>query len=139
MKHSVVKATISTLLVSALFITGSYVSAGEPLSLKQTMKQMKLQYKEAMDSRSAESFNQHMTAFKTHLDSAKGYDFSPERKVISLEGLNKVERLVDEIPLATADNLADLKQQLSSIDQLRKEYHKKAKPGTWELLLSIFK
>lgn len=139
MKHSAKKSVLSALLLTVLLTSGGYASAGESLNLKQTMKQMRLQYKEAMETRSAESFNQHIDVFKTHLSSAQGYNFSPDRKVVSLEGLSKVERFITEIPLATDDNLAELQQQLSSVDELRKEYHKKAKPGTWELLLSIFK
>lgn len=139
MKLSARKSLLSSLLLTVLLTSSGYVSAGEPLNLKQTMKQMKLQYKEALETRSAESFNQHIAKFKTHLDSAQGYDFSPERKAVSLEGLNKVERFVTQLPPATADNLAQLQQQLKSLDDLRKEYHKKTKPGTWELLLSIFK
>lgn len=139
MKHSAKKSVLSSLLLTVLLTSGGYASAGESLNLKQTMKQMRLQYKEAMESRSAESFNQHIDAFKTHLSSAQTYDFSPDRKVVSLEGLGKVERFINEIPLATDDNLAELQQKLSSVDDLRKEYHKKAKPGTLELLLSIFK
>ena len=139
MKHSAIKPLLSALLLSVLFTTSGYANAGESLNLKQTMKQMRLQYKETMESRSAESFNQRIEAFKTHLRSAQTYDFSPDRKVVSLEGLGKVERFINDIPLATDDNLAELQQQLSSVDELRKEYHKKAKPGTLELLLSIFK
>ena len=139
MKLSAKKSVLSSFLLTMLLTSGGYASAGESLNLKQTMKQMRLQYKEAMESRSAESFNQRIEAFKTHLSSAQTYDFSPDRKVVSLEGLGKVERFIDEIPLATEDNLAELQQKLSSVDELRKEYHKKAKPGTLELLLSIFK
>ncbi|MGB0467102.1 MAG: cytochrome b562 [Pontibacterium sp.] len=139
MKHSATKPLLSALLISMLLTTGGYASAGESLNLKKTMKLMRLQYKEALESHSADSFNQHIDAFKMHLSSAKTYDFSPERKKVSLEGLNKVERFIADLPLATADNLVELQQQLSSVDQLRKDYHKKAKPSTWELLLSIFK
>lgn len=126
------------MLISVLLTSVGYANAGEPLTLKQTMKEMKLQYKEALETRSAEAFNQRIETFKTHLSSAQAYDFSPERKVISLEGLDKVERFITEMPLATTDNLAELQQQLQSVDQLRKEYHKKAKPSKWELFMSIF-
>ncbi|WP_432471576.1 cytochrome b562 [Amphritea sp. HPY] len=138
MKPPAMKPLLCSLLLTTLLSTSGYACAGESLNLKQTMKQMRLQYKEALETRSADSFNQHIDAFKEYLHSAQGYDFSPERKSVSLEGLNKVERSIAEIPLATADNLAGAQQQLRSIDQLRKEYHKKAKPGVWELLLSMF-
>ena len=139
MKRSALKLLLSSLSLSLLVTVSGYSSAGEPLTLKKTMKQMRLHYKNALETDSAESFNQNLDIFKTHLDSAQEYDFSPERKVISLEGLNKVENFVDAIPPATADNLAVVKQQLSEIDDIRTEYHKKAKPGLWEMFISFLK
>lgn len=139
MKRFVKTPLFSSLLLSLVLVAGGNAGANERPNLKQTMKQMQLQYKEAMDSHSPERFNQHLDAFKMNLNQAKAFNFSPERKAVSLEGLNKVETLVADLPLATADNLTELKQQLSEIDTLRKEYHKKAKPSTWELILSIFK
>ena len=139
MKRSALKLLLSSLSLSLLVTFSGYSSAGEPLTLKKTMKQMRLHYKNALETDSAESFNQNLDIFKTHLDSAQEYDFSPERKVISLEGLNKVESFVDAIPPATADNLAVVKQQLSEIDDIRTEYHKKAKPGLWEMFISFLR
>ncbi len=139
MKRSALKLLLSSLSLSLLVTFSGYSSAGEPLTLKKTMKQMRLHYKNALETDSAESFNQNLDIFKTHLDSAQEYDFSPERKVISLEGLNKVENFVDAIPTATADNLAVVKQQLSEIDDIRTEYHKKAKPGLWEMFISFLR
>lgn len=139
MKFFAIKSLLSVYIFTALLGISVNVSAGESVNLKQTMKQMRLQYKEALDTRSAERFNQHIETFKQHLTRAQSYNFSPERKEISLQGLSKVERIVTEIPVATETNLSELQQQLSTIDKLRKEYHKKAKPGTLELLLSIFK
>ena len=139
MKRSALKLLLSSLSLSLLVTFSGYSSAGEPLTLKKTMKQMRLHYKNALETDSAESFNKNLDIFKTHLDSAQEYDFSPERKVISLEGLNKVENFVDAIPTATADNLAVVKQQLSEIDDIRTEYHKKAKPGLWEMFISFLR
>ena len=139
MKRSALKLLLSSLSLSLLVTVSGYSSAGEPLTLKKTMKQMRLHYKNALETDSAESFNKNLDIFKTHLDSAQEYDFSPERKVISLEGLNKVESFVDAIPPATADNLAVVKQQLSEIDDIRTEYHKKAKPGLWEMFISFLR
>lgn len=138
MKRSALKLLLSSLSLSLVVGFSGYTSAGEPLTLKKTMKQMRLHYKNALETDSADTFNQNLEAFKTQLDSAQAYDFSPERKVISLEGLNKVELLVDAIPAATADNLSKVQLELSKADQLRTEYHKKAKPGLWEMFLSFF-
>lgn len=139
MKRSALKRLLGSLSLSLLVTFSGYSSAGEPLTLKKTMKQMRLHFKNALETDSADTFNQNLEIFKTHLDSAQEYDFSPERKVISLEGLNKVESFVDAIPPATADNLAVVKLQLSEIDEIRTEYHKKAKPGLWEMFISFLK
>ncbi|MDI3326820.1 cytochrome b562 [Pontibacterium granulatum] len=139
MKHSATKPLLGSLLLTLLLATAGFANANESPSLKQTMKQMRLHYKEALVSQSAEGFNQHIDAFKTLLNSAQAYEFSPERKAVSLEGLTKVERVVADIPLATADNLAGLQQKIRGVDLLRKEYHKKAKPSTWDLILNLLK
>ncbi|WP_067869513.1 cytochrome b562 [Neptuniibacter marinus] len=139
MQRSAVKLFLSALSLTLLVAFSGYSSAGEPINLKKTMKQMRLHYKNALDADSALIFNQNIGEFKKYLKSAQTYDFSPERKDISLEGLNKVERFVDAIPPATTDNLNALQQQLSTVDQLRTEYHKKAKPSIWEMLLNFLK
>ncbi|WP_420554111.1 cytochrome b562 [Neptuniibacter marinus] len=139
MQRISLKLLLSSLSLILLIAFSGYSSAGEPLNLKKTMKQMRLHYKNALDTDSAQSFNQNIGEFKKYLKSAQTYDFSPERKVISLEGLNKVERFVEAIPPATADNLSAVQQQLSTVDQLRTEYHKKAKPSIWEMLLNFLK
>ena len=139
MKRSALKLLISSLSLSLLVTFSGVASAGEPLTLKKTMKQMRLHFKNALEAESAETFNQNLDAFKLQLDSAQAYDFSPERKVISLEGLNKVEAFVDAIPTATSENLTVAQEKLSQIDKLRTEYHKKAKPGLWEMFLSFLK
>lgn len=128
----------SAVLVSLLSVSGG-ISAGEPLTLKQTMKEMRLHYKEALDARSPEVFAKHIDLFKTHLKSAQAYDFSPERKVISLEGLNKVEAIVTGLPDVTSANLAAVQQQFEQVDDLRTKYHKEAKPSPWDLFWDIFK
>lgn len=138
MKHDAIKSFFCCLLLGVLLVGNGYADTAKTTSLKQTMKQMQLQYKEALDSQSAESFNKSVATFKLYLSQAQSYKFSPERKAVSLEGLSKVESFIAEIPAATDDNLAELQTRLASIDKVRKEYHKKAKPGVWGLLFSLF-
>lgn len=136
--------TCRYLLISFLCLismaTVSAASAAETApALKQTMKQMRLHYLNALESTAAVEFNQQLSAFKTQLSIAQTYDFSPERKQVSLEGLDKVDAIVSQLPQANAENLAQLQRQLQKVDQLRKEYHKKAKPSVWDLLFDLFK
>ncbi|MDX2422777.1 MAG: cytochrome b562 [Amphritea sp.] len=128
------KAPILTLLLSLLLINSATAGA-----LKPTMKEMRLHYKQAMDARDPVVFNDKIAEFLTQLETARSYKFSPERKELSLEGLNKVQSLVSSLPKATDTNLAELQSQLKEVDQLRLEYHKKVKPGVFDLLLDTFK
>jgi len=103
--------------------------------LKPTMKEMRLHFKQALESETPEQFNREIQLFIEELKVAQAFNFSPERKAISLEGLNKVDTIVTALPPATAANLHAHKEQLRQIDTLREEYHDKAKPGVLDLLL----
>lgn len=130
----------ATLLLSALLLS-PVTQATETVakvSLKQTMKQMRLHYKEALDATDAATFNTSVAAMQQQLEIARQYDFSPERKQTSLEGLNKVAQKLESLE-ADNSNLADQQQQLSTVDNLRKEYHKKTKPGVFELVMNAIK
>lgn len=103
------------------------------------MKEMRLNYKQAIDTQDPAVFNEKIAQFLTELQTAREFNFSPERKELSLEGLDKVETLVSGLPTATGTNLSQLQSQLKEVDQLRVEYHKKVKPGVFELLLDTLK
>lgn len=123
----------------ALFLGLSLSTSASAGPLKPTMKEMRLHYKQAIDTRDPAVFNDKITQFLTELQTAREFKFSPERKQLSLEGLDKVNTLVRGLPTATDTNLAQLQSQLKEVDQLRVEYHKKVKPGVFELLLDTVK
>lgn len=127
------KIILSSLLLGLLL--ANPVFAGE---LKPTMKEMRLHYKQAIDATAPEEFNQKIKLFLIELDKARAFDFSSERAQVSLEGLDKVHAKISSLPPATKANLAALKEELKQVDQLRKEYHKKIKPGVFELLVKTF-
>ncbi len=124
-----------TALLLGLLLTNP-VTAGE---LKPTMKEMRLHYKQAIDATSPEQFDQKIKLFLSELQIAREFDFSTEYAQVSLEGLDKVQAIVSKLPPATDANLASLKQELKKVDELRKEYHKKVKPGIFDLLVKTFK
>ena len=128
--------TASALLLSVALLATPLAEAGK---LKPTMKEMRLHYKTAMDTSDPELFNKEIGLFMTELQVARDFEFSPERKVLSLEGLDRVKAIVESMPPATTENLAQLQSELQQLDQLRKEYHKKVKPGAFELLLDTIK
>ncbi|WP_299197582.1 cytochrome b562 [uncultured Amphritea sp.] len=132
------KFSLSSVFMSLCLglLLSSSASAGQ---LKPTMKEMRLHYKQAIDTQDPAVFNEKIAQFLTELQTAQAFKFSPERKVLSLEGLDKVETLVSGLPTATDTNLSQLQNQLKEVDQLRVEYHKKVKPGVFELLLDTLK
>ena len=129
--------SLFTALITVLLLSFSLNTSAGPL--KPTMKEMRLHYKQAIKAESPEQFNREIQLFIEELHTAQAFNFSPERKDISLEGLNKVEQFLTELPLANTANLSKLQQDLKQVDQLREEYHDKAKPGIWDLLLDALK
>lgn len=128
------------LLAPALFLTLSLLPLNSTAGpLKPTMKEMRLHYKQAMETDSPDQFNREVQLFIQELEVARSFNFSPERKAISLEGLNKVSAIVTGLPEAKTTNLAALQLELKQIDQLREEYHDKAKPGILDLLMDALK
>lgn len=131
---SLLKKPIITLLLGLLLTTP--VVAGK---LKPTMKEIRLHYKQAIETTEPALFNQEIKLFLNELQTARDFNFSPERKALSLEGLDKVQSLVSNLPEATKANLTTLQAELKQVDQLRKEYHKKVKPGILDLLIDTLK
>lgn len=131
---TLLKTPLTALLIGLLITMP--VSAGK---LKPTMKEIRLHYKEAVKSNNPAQFNQHIQLFLVELQTARNFEFSPERKELSLEGLNKVQNLVSSLPEATEANLTALQTQLKQVDQLREDYHKKVKPGVLDLLIATLK
>ncbi len=131
---SLLKKPIITLLLGLLLTTP--VVAGK---LKPTMKEIRLHYKQAIETTEPALFNQEIKLFLNELQTARDFNFSPERKALSLEGLDKVQSLVSNLPEATKANLTTLQAELKQVDLLRKEYHKKVKPGILDLLIDTLK
>ena len=131
---TLLRKPLSLLLLSLFLATP--VMASE---LKPIMKEMRLHYKQAIDATTPEQFNEKVRLFMTELDKARAYDFSSEQEKLSLEGLNKVQAKVNALPSASDENLAAVKEEFKQVDLLRKEYHKKVKPGIFDLLIKTFK
>ena len=123
------------ILLLGLLLTTPVVAG----KLKPTMKEIRLHYKQAIETTEPALFNQEIKLFLNELQTARDFNFSPERKALSLEGLDKVQSLVSNLPEATKANLTTLQAELKQVDQLRKEYHKKVKPGILDLLIDTLK
>lgn len=126
--------TLSSLMLT-LVLALSPVSASfaSQVDLQATMKKMKFEVSQAYKAQDMATFSAHIDSFAQLVAEAKRYSFPAERKEVSLQGLNKVEQAVvliqQEIAAGELDNA---KQHLKTIDDLRKEYHKKDKPSVWQ-------
>ncbi len=131
---TLLRKPLSLLLLSLFLATP--VMAGE---LKPIMKEMRLHYKQAIDATTPQQFNEKLHLFMTELEKARAYDFPSEQEKLSMEGLDKVQAKVSALPQANDENLAAVKEEFKQVDLLRKEYHKKVKPGIFDLLIKTFK
>ena len=124
-------------IILSVFFSSIALANTSKIDLAATMKNMKFELSEAYKTESKKEFKLHIDKFSALLATAKRYPYSPERKEVSLQGLNKVAAVVEGInrDLETKP-LADVKSQLRAIDDLRKEYHKKNKPSIWQSLFS---
>lgn len=123
-------------IISLLFSTVALSNEMDGIDLKVTMKHMRFEYNQALETSSASEFSNHINKMSDLLSKAQSYKYSPERAKISLEGLDKVETVLNTIQQTdiTVANLATIQAQLEQVDSLRKEYHKKAKPSIWQLI-----
>ncbi|MFO6422582.1 cytochrome b562 [Motilimonas sp. KMU-193] len=119
-----------TLVLSLYTFSASFASQ---VDLEATMKKMKFEVSQAYKAQDLATFTAHIDSFSELVATAKRYPFPSERKTVSLEGLDKVEQAVSLIKQEiAAGELENAKQHLKTIDDLRKEYHKKDKPSVWQ-------
>ncbi|MFT5879039.1 MAG: soluble cytochrome b562 [Moritella sp.] len=123
-------------IISLLFSTVALSNEMDGIDLKVTMKHMRFEYTQALETVSTSEFSGHINKMSELLAKAQGYQFSPERAKISLEGLDKVAVVLNTIQQTdiTVGNLATVQAQLEQVDSLRKVYHKKSKPSIWQLI-----
>ncbi|MCE2571988.1 cytochrome b562 [Motilimonas eburnea] len=127
------KTLSSLLLALVLALPPLSASFASQIDLEATMKKMKFEVSQAYKAQDMATFSNHIDSFSQLVSDAKRYSFPAERKEVSLEGLNKVEQAVDLIQQdIAAGELDKAKQHLKTIDDLRKEYHKKNKPSVWQ-------
>ena len=135
---SIAKLAVLLLVVTAgLYSSIATAQIKGGIDLEAVMKQMRFEYTQAMKTDSTEKFNQHITEFKKQLKIAGTFPFNKERKVKALEGLDKVTVALNAVQLpVNAENLAQSKQALYVIDDLRNDYHDK-KPSLWQRFIAL--
>ncbi|WP_158678264.1 cytochrome b562 [Pseudoalteromonas sp. T1lg23B] len=123
-------------LLFTLFVVSMSLAAKQSSDLEVTMKNMGLAYKNAMKSESQQLLLESIAAFREHLSLSQQHNFDAKLLDKSKEGLNRVAKVLENSEkLAKEGKLAEAKEQLKKIDELRKQYHKLHEPPSiWQLL-----
>ncbi len=116
------------LILGCVIALGSNYATAQELSLKQNMKQMKMDFEQAAESPDIESMRSAIDSLQVTIEEAKRGDYPEDVSNAFLGGFNKLEVILAQIEadLDEAD-LQQAKSKLREIDELRKEYHKKYK------------
>ncbi|MGY0615265.1 cytochrome b562 [Vibrio sp. FJH11] len=122
------------ILGCAIALCSSYAMA-EAVDLKQNMKQMKMDFKQAAEATDVETMKSAIDSLQAIVEQSKRGNYPPEKFDTYLEGFNKLSVTLDKIEAdLDAGNLTQAKEQLREIDGLREEYHDKRNPSIWSKL-----
>ena len=114
---------------------GSTYAMAEAVDLKQNMKQMKMEFKQAAEASDVDTMKSAIDSLQAIVEQSKRGNYPPEKFDIYLEGFNKLTVTLDKIEAdLDAGKLEEAKDQLREIDSLREEYHDKRNPSIWSKL-----
>ncbi|MGR5548454.1 cytochrome b562 [Vibrio sp. DNB22_12_1] len=115
-------------------LSSTYAMA-EAVDLKQNMKQMKMDFKQAAGASDVETMKSAIDSLQAIVEESKRGNYPPEKFDLYLEGFNKLSVTLDNIESdLDAGKLTEAKEQLREIDGLREEYHDKRNPSIWSKL-----
>lgn len=124
------KALIFTACVA---LSASVLAAD--VDLKQNMKLMKLEFKQAADATSVEVMKASVLKLSELVENSKLGNYPPEKEALYLEGFNKLSVALDQIEVDLEQGqLEQAKQTLRTVDELRIEYHEQRNPSIWKRL-----
>ncbi|WP_045423156.1 cytochrome b562 [Vibrio jasicida] len=125
------------LVLGCVIALGSTYAMAEAVDLKQNMKQMKMEFKQAAEASDVETMKSAIDSLQAIVEQSKRGNYRPEKFDIYLEGFNKLTVTLDKIEAdLDAGKLEEAKDQLREIDSLREEYHDKRNPSIWSKLFS---
>ncbi|WP_086981304.1 cytochrome b562 [Vibrio aphrogenes] len=117
----------------ALLVTANVYAAG--FDLKATMKEMKLEFKQAAEAQTIDEMKAPVTKLKALVDNAKQGSYPAEKQQVYLEGFNKLTVTLNSVESSLEAGQFDAaKQELRQVDELREEYHDKRNPSIWSKL-----
>ncbi|MDF4689381.1 cytochrome b562 [Vibrio parahaemolyticus] len=123
------------LVLGCAIAFGSTYAMAEAVDLKQNMKQMKMEFKQAAEASDVETMKSAIDSLQAIVEQSKRGNYPPEKFDTYLEGFNKLSVTLDKIESdLDAGNLTEAKAQLREIDSLREEYHDKRNPSIWSKL-----
>ncbi len=122
-------------LLSALILVSASQAWATGIDLKATMKQMRLEFKQAASASSVDEMRVPIAKLDDLVEQAKQGVYPPEKQDIYLEGFNKLSVAIDDVENhLDAGELEQAKQSLRTVDELREEYHDKRNPSIWSKL-----
>lgn len=123
------------LVLGCIIALGSTHAMAEAVDLKQNMKQMKMDFKQAAEASDVETMKSAIDSLQAIVEQSKRGNYPPEKFDLYLEGFNRLAVTLDEIEAdLDAGNLQEAQQQLREVDSLREEYHDKRNPSIWSKL-----
>lgn len=103
--------------------------------LKATMKQMKVEFKQAAQAEEITQMQSAVANLSELIEQSKQGEYPPEKTGLYLEGFNKLSVALDSVEAKLeAGNLEAAKAELKRVDDLRVEYHDKRNPSIWSKL-----
>tara|TARA_Y100001956_G_C4126532_1_gene190440 strand:- start:4011 stop:4394 length:384 start_codon:yes stop_codon:yes gene_type:complete len=103
--------------------------------LKATMKQMKVEFKQAAEATEVSGMQTAIDNLSDLVEQSKRGDYPPEKFDIYFEGFTKLSQALDSVDAKLEQgDLEAAKQELRHVDALREEYHDKRNPSIWSKL-----
>lgn len=122
-------------LLPALALMLSANVYASDFDLKATMKQMKVEFKQAAEATEIVRMQAAVDNLSDLVEQSKRGDYPPEKFDLYFEGFTKLSQALDAVDAKLEQGDLDAaKQELRQIDALREEYHDKRNPSIWSKL-----
>ncbi|EGA68806.1 soluble cytochrome b562 [Vibrio sinaloensis DSM 21326] len=118
-----------------LAILFSATTFAADFDLKATMKQMKVEFKQAAEATEVAGMQSAIDNLSELVEQSKRGDYPPEKFDIYFEGFTKLSKALDMVDAKLEQgDLEGAKSELRNVDALREEYHDKRNPSIWSKL-----
>ncbi|MFY2507207.1 cytochrome b562 [Vibrio pectenicida] len=119
-------------IIIALTFIFSIQAFASDFDLKATMKQMKIEFKQAAQATTVSDMKMSVDNMSQLVEQAKKGDYPPEKFDTYFEGFSKLSTTLDKIESQLdAGDLTLAQKTLRQVDELRIEYHDKRNPSIW--------